>query len=498
MEAFQKATCGDDAGSNLQENQKESDDCIDEAIERFSQLEKEDTWRVELRNKNSLHGVDSAEPDPFVLLKREKSVAKVQRLVSRLRRFSDANTQSILSDLNKLDVTMHLSEVSDALCDCPLKQKDVVPLVEICSLLRQQYGSEFSLAIASSIQKAFKATDTVTIALASKRRSLLRLLVELILVNVISDGTLLLNFITELCHVPLPQSVLSTLSEGRLSLETIMSDTTRKTILVSPSQIQFILHNIGTVEFLLRKFQAIILGKSGKHQQKLENALGRSPSRQCEISKEIQQCIVDQITQHYNGSWRILIYYVYSILLEQINVNQARRINKGVIDAESEAKYNTALTTYTRLKTLMCSFSDYLSLDPFTFCENSNEKEGLTEGSNGLITYNLNVNNGSGLQNVNGQGCNDTTLDVWEDETEKDFYTNLLNLGDAVSSCLLGSKDTNISNAPGSTQALTEAECTLNEPVSLETIPTTTETSVLNDISENSTVPLPSTRYEYV
>lgn len=438
---------------------------MQEAVERFSAQEKEDAWRMELRSKNVLASNGSGE-EMSSGAKREKSVAKVQKFVSRLRRFTEVDRDPVTSELNKLDVAMHLSEVADALCDGTVKQKDVPAIVEVCSLLFQQYGTEFSSTLCSSVIRTFKSSDVATPATALKRRSLPRLMIELILVGVVSDMTCLGTLINELCEpaLPPPPPAATTNnaggaagSAGVVGSSADVRNSTSALHLQQQSQLNLVLHNIGTIEFLCRRFGAIILGEPGNRQQLLGTVLGRVPSRQCVLPKSVRSALRTKLIDFYRGCGFNAIARTYAAVAEQANANQVRRINKGAVDAESEAKYTAALTAHTRLRGQLESLADILALPPPGFADGLQGTSDIS-GDGSFVTRMLPTDDagrradrllatsrGSSAAGHQDGAPQDaagvSSTDVWDDDTEKDFYTNLLNLADAIPSCLLGVKE---------------------------------------------------------
>lgn len=424
---------------------------VQEALERFLVQEKEDAWRLTLLEKNAVVST-GCNDDNRVVVKREKSIAKVQKCVSRLRRFTETDRETTLSEFNKLDVAMHLSEVAGAFCDGPVKQRDIPAMVDICSLLFQQYGTEFSSVLSASILRTFKSADVTVPAMAFKRRSLARLLVELLLVGVFTEMTSLAAIIGELCDCSLPPAA----APGANGTQGVSVAGGKHAASSTPNhhQIQFtlILHNISTLEFLCRKFGATILRTPGRRQQLLDKALGKTLPRQCALPKSVCVALRAKLTDFYRNSGHAVASRTHAAVVEQANANQLRRINKGSVDAESEARYANALTSHTRLRGQLESLADSLGLPAPTFFDGLQGTSDVAAGTDGCFVTRLlpsdnvraGVDGAAGSAQLTQAQLAETGImivEAWEDETEKDFYVNLLNLADAVPACLLGIKE---------------------------------------------------------
>lgn len=367
------------------------DESTKETSEKLQADEKDDKFRANLKQLNGAVAPTGG--------KREKSIIKVQKFVNRLKRFVDTDKDSILTELSKLDVSMHLSEVCDALCESSLRLKDIPAMVEICSLLYRQYSTELPKPLCGSILRTFRACADSLTTLGTKRRSLARLMIELVLVGVCSESEGLPGVVNDLCD--------STASEELLQ------------------------HNIGAIDMLCRKLDASILGESGAKQEAVDAGLGKSlTSRQCCLTRKAQQALRAKLVEFYRSNAQNVFSKSDATVKERSSSNQQRRINKGSVDAESEAKYQAALLAFNRLKTHLLSLADLLC-QPVPTLDAPEEAETVTRIQNETNT--TEVGQVSGAEGV--------VLTMWEDDAERDFYENLLNLSDAVPGSLLGLKE---------------------------------------------------------
>src|SRR4051794_21503966 len=114
-----------------------------DAAEKYLADEREDRARALLRDR--IIRAKSADLDPAE--RRDRSLARVQRVVNRLRRFTEADKDGVLLDLDRVEVGMHLSEVCRALCEAPTKVKDEGALVDLSVALFEKYRTHFTAAL---------------------------------------------------------------------------------------------------------------------------------------------------------------------------------------------------------------------------------------------------------------------------------------------------------------------------------------------------------------
>ncbi|XP_048446405.1 regulator of nonsense transcripts UPF2 isoform X2 [Pyrus x bretschneideri] len=108
-----------------------------------------------------------------------------------------------MDDLRGVNLSKFVSEAVTAICDAKLRSSDIQAAVQICSLLHQRY-KDFSPTLLQGLLKVFfpgKSGDDLEAdknLRAMKKRSTLKLLVELFFVGVIEDGGVFVNIIKDL------------------------------------------------------------------------------------------------------------------------------------------------------------------------------------------------------------------------------------------------------------------------------------------------------------
>ncbi|RWS23092.1 regulator of nonsense transcripts 2-like protein, partial [Leptotrombidium deliense] len=119
-------------------------------------------------------------PEDSFFVKLDSSVKKNSAFVKKLKNMTEAQKDSILKDMNSLNLSKYISEVASAVVEAKLKMSDIPMAIKICSLLHQRYP-DFSVQLMESWNKVLpkKLADVQNIN-PSKMRIDLRLLSELV------------------------------------------------------------------------------------------------------------------------------------------------------------------------------------------------------------------------------------------------------------------------------------------------------------------------------
>ncbi|KAL0290372.1 UNVERIFIED_CONTAM: Regulator of nonsense transcripts UPF2 [Sesamum calycinum] len=108
-----------------------------------------------------------------------------------------------MDELRSVNLSKFVSEAVTAICDAKLKSADIQPAVQICSLLHQRY-KDFSPSLVQGLLKVFapgksaEDLDADKNSRAMKKRSTLKLLLELYFVGVVEDSGIFVNIIKDL------------------------------------------------------------------------------------------------------------------------------------------------------------------------------------------------------------------------------------------------------------------------------------------------------------
>ncbi|XP_041980238.1 regulator of nonsense transcripts 2 [Aricia agestis] len=186
-----------DDTSTAMENTEESDKLL--LMEYITSLEARIKFKTELRNQN----LNCVRPPDNHFSKLDSGLKKNTTFVKKLKTFSATQVDALLKDLSALNLTKYISEVAAAIAESKLKMSDIAAAITLCSALHQTY-SEFSVNFFENWQKilTFKATDKINNS--SKLRVDLRFYAELVSVGIFTNKTglpLLGNVLTVLINM---------------------------------------------------------------------------------------------------------------------------------------------------------------------------------------------------------------------------------------------------------------------------------------------------------
>jgi len=151
--------------------------------------------RRELRKEN-LRAEPWAESD---LKKLDSSIKKNTSVIKKLKNVTEEGKDGILKDIVNVNLSKYVTEAVDAVAEGKPKSADILATVEVCCLLHRRYA-EFSSNLTKALVQTFnpsKQKDDEK-QLFGRKRSHLRLLVELLLVGVIKDPLPLLVVVKSL------------------------------------------------------------------------------------------------------------------------------------------------------------------------------------------------------------------------------------------------------------------------------------------------------------
>ncbi|XP_064084936.1 regulator of nonsense transcripts 2-like [Macrobrachium nipponense] len=142
---------------------------IQESEERLSK-------KAELRQQNLAAAKDRPELNTAML---DSSLKKNTAFIKKLKNLTENQHDSLIKDLQSLNLTKYVSEVAQAVVEAKLKMSDIATAVHICSLLHQRYH-DFAPTLLENWQKVLSPKKEDKIPNMSKLRVDLRLYAELI------------------------------------------------------------------------------------------------------------------------------------------------------------------------------------------------------------------------------------------------------------------------------------------------------------------------------
>ena len=174
----------------------------------------------------------SAERDPSLSVRLDSSIKKVGAFLRKLKAVTEQSLPSLMADIKTVNLTKYTSEVVSALCDTPLKKRDDIDkVVRVCSVVHERHEG-FAAMMREGVERAFPdvrgrsggrrpassaaATTGSAGAVAAaagvdvassvgadgeeedrRKRSMLRLLVEMFYVGLTDDVRLILDIIAD-------------------------------------------------------------------------------------------------------------------------------------------------------------------------------------------------------------------------------------------------------------------------------------------------------------
>ncbi|XP_059456237.1 regulator of nonsense transcripts UPF2 [Corylus avellana] len=179
------------------ENRGKHDD--EESVARLEEIKKSVEAKMALRQSN----LNPERPDSGFLRTLDSSIKRNTAVIKKLKQINEEQREGLMEDLRGVNLSKFVSEAVTAICDAKLRSSDIQAAVQICSLLHQRY-KDFSPSLIQGLLKVFfpgKSGDDLDAdrnLKAMKKRSTLKLLLELYFVGVIEDGGIFMNIIKDL------------------------------------------------------------------------------------------------------------------------------------------------------------------------------------------------------------------------------------------------------------------------------------------------------------
>ncbi|XP_009778348.1 regulator of nonsense transcripts UPF2 [Nicotiana tabacum] len=174
----------------------------EEAVARHEEYKKSVEAKMALRQIN----LNPERPDTGFLRTLDSSIKRNTAVIKKLKQINEEQREGLMEELRGVNLSKFVSEAVTAICDAKLRSTDIQAAVQICSLLHQRY-KDFSPTLVQGLVKVFfpgKATEDVDVdknARAMKKRSTLKLLLELYFVGVVDDTGIFMNIVKDLTNV---------------------------------------------------------------------------------------------------------------------------------------------------------------------------------------------------------------------------------------------------------------------------------------------------------
>ncbi|GAV63717.1 MIF4G domain-containing protein/Upf2 domain-containing protein [Cephalotus follicularis] len=174
----------------------------EESVARLDEVKKSIEAKMALRQIN----LNPERPDSGFLRTLDSSIKRNTAVIKKLKQINEEQREGLLDELRSVNLSKFVSEAVTSICEAKLKSSDIQAAVQVCSLLHQRYR-DFSPSLIQGLLKVFfpgKSGDELDAdknMKAMKKRSMLKLLLELYFVGVIEDSTIFINITKDLTSI---------------------------------------------------------------------------------------------------------------------------------------------------------------------------------------------------------------------------------------------------------------------------------------------------------
>ncbi|KAI5578637.1 hypothetical protein POPTR_008G045400v4 [Populus trichocarpa] len=174
----------------------------EEAVARLEEMKKSIEAKVALRQSN----LNPERPDSGFLRTLDSSIKRNTAVIKKLKQINEEQKEGLMEELRNVNLSKFVSEAVTSICDAKLRTSDIQAAVQICSLLHQRY-KDFSPSLVQGLLKVFfpgKSGEDLDVdknSKAMKKRSSLKLLLELYFVGVTEDSSIFINIIKDLTSI---------------------------------------------------------------------------------------------------------------------------------------------------------------------------------------------------------------------------------------------------------------------------------------------------------
>ncbi|CAN8284822.1 unnamed protein product [Cochlearia groenlandica] len=356
----------------------------EEALSRLEEIKKSVVAKLSLRQTN----LNPQRPDSTYLRTLDSSIKRNTAVIKKLKQINEELREGLMEDLRGVNLSKFVSEAVTAICESKLKSSDIQAAVQICSLLHQRY-KEFSPSLTQGLLKVFfpgKTGDDLDAdrnSKAMKKRSTLKLLLELYYVGVIEDGNIFINIVKDLTSAELLKD----------------RDTTQT--------------NLTLLASFARQGRVFLgLPISGQDEDFFKGL---------EVTAEQKKSFRKAFNTYYEALADVLQSEHKS--LQQMEKENAKLINaKGELSEDSASSYEKLRKSYDHLYRNISSLAESLDMQPPVMPEDGTTR--LTAGE----------------EAPSSSAAKDTSAPepIWDDEDTKTFYESLPDLRAFVPAVLLG------------------------------------------------------------
>ncbi|KAG8388138.1 hypothetical protein BUALT_Bualt02G0094700 [Buddleja alternifolia] len=395
---------GDDiVGEHQEKHDDEGRHDDEEAVARLEEFKKSIEAKMALRQIN----LNPDRPDSGFLRTLDSSIKRNTAVIKKLKQINEEQREGLMDELRSVNLSKFVSEAVTAICDAKLKAADIQPAVQICSLLHQRY-TDFSPSLVQGLLKVFvpgksaEDLDADKNSKAMKKRSTLKLLLELYFVGVIEDSGIYVNIIKDLT-----------------SAEHLKDRDATQT-------------NLSLLASFARQGR-FLLGLPLTGQDILEEFLKR-----LNVTAEQKKFFRKAFLTYYEAAVELL--QAEHASLRQMEHENAKILNaKGELSEENASSYEKLRKSYDHLSRGISSLAEALDMQPPVMPEDGHTTR-VTSGEDVLLPV---------------AGKDSSALEaLWDDEDTRAFYECLPDLRAFVPAVLLGEAEPKSNEQSSKTQEL--------------------------------------------
>ncbi|VAI46967.1 unnamed protein product [Triticum turgidum subsp. durum] len=388
----------DDARQSKQEDEEAR-------IEEYKRLMDQ---KIALRRNNQ----NPERPDANYLRTLDSSIKRNTTVIKKLKTINDEQKDGLMDELKSVNLSKFVSEAVSYICEAKLRSADIQAAVQVCSLLHQRY-KDFSPCLIQGLLKVFLPgksgddLDTDKNSRAMKKRSTLKLLIELYFVGIVEDASIFVNIIKDLT-----------------SLEHLKDREATQT-------------NLSLLSSFVRQGRLFIGLRSHGHEYYDEffKDLNVTADQKKFFKKALNSYYdaVSELLQSENASLRLME-------AENAKVLSA----KGELSDENTASYEKLRKSFDQLLRGVSSLAEAIDLQPPVMPD---------DGNTTRVTTGTDVTPSSGKE--------PSVLEpIWDDDDTKTFYESLPDLRAFVPAVLLGEAEQKLNeqHAKGREQSSSNAE----------------------------------------
>ncbi|KAJ4812115.1 Regulator of nonsense transcripts 2 [Rhynchospora pubera] len=367
----------------------------EESIARLEELKRMIEVKMALRQSN----LNPNRPDSSFLRTLDSSIKRNTAVIRKLKQISEDQKDALIEDLKSVNLSKFVSEAVSYICEAKLKTSDIQAAVQVCSLLHQRY-KDFSPCLIQGLLKVFSPGKTGeeldNSSRAIKRRSTLKLLMELYFVGIVEDATTFINIIKDLTSTEYLKDREAT--QTNLSLLTSFAKQGR---------------------YLL----GLPVPEGDVHEEFFKGL---------NVTADQKKFFKKAFSSYHDAVVELLHSEHHSLRL--LELENAKVFNaRGELSEDSTASYEKQRKSYDQLLRNVSSLAEALEMDPPVMPD---------DGPTRVTT----VADGSS----HGQGKEAPAMEpVWDDEDTRAFYESLPDLRAFVPAVLLGEAEPKTSDPEG-------------------------------------------------